>query len=62
MPERQPDPRLLLLKMQTLWRRACEHEGIADSPFVVFSEDNPHMREYGVAFDAFCQAKEAKGE
>ena len=29
------------------WRKACEHEGIdPTSMFVVFSDDNPYIKEY----------------
>jgi hypothetical protein len=34
-------------KIRECWERACQHDGIPyDSMFVVFSDDNPYLKEH----------------
>lgn len=48
----------LAATVRKVWERACEHDGVApDSPFVVFSGDNPFVQFHA---NAVTQLQEAQ--
>lgn len=48
-------------KVKSLWKKACEAEGVPiDSKFVVFSDDNPYVREYNEAVGQLMRYKQFK--
>jgi len=64
LPATNGGPSELEQKVHSLWIKACEHEGIPiESKFVVFSDDNPYLKEYNEAVKRllrFAQFKTGK--
>ena len=46
-----------------LWNKACEHDKISpDSPFIVFSDDNPFIKEYNEALNKYFASASEGGD